>query len=119
MSRTFLFYQPSIFSPQTEPSSIGPGSNQINVVTVISDSDESQPEENGEILEILDSSSDENTKLEVGSKREARCFGGPALKRIKNEKSKKPDLAEELEQKKFDQIKKYTVRDNFAVDDKG
>ena len=88
------------------------------MVTVISDSDE-QPEENGEIVEILDSSSDEDTKLEVGSKREARCFGGPALKRIKKEKSKKADLAEELEQKKFDQIKKYTVRENFAVDGEG
>ena len=86
------------------------------MVTVISDSDESYPEENGEIVEILDSSSDENTKLEVGSKREARCFGGPALKRIKNEKT---DLAEELEQKKFDQIQKYTVRENFAVNEKG
>ena len=89
------------------------------MVTVISDSDESDPEENSEIVEILDSSSDENTKLEVGSKREARCFGGPALKRIKNEKSKKADLAEELEQKKFDQIKKYTVRENFAVNEEG
>ena len=89
------------------------------MVTVISDSDESYPEENGEIVEILDSSSDENTKLEVGSKREARCFGGPALKRIKNEQSKKSDLAEELEQKEFDQIQKYTVRENFAVNEKG
>ena len=84
----------------SEPSSVSAGSNVVDIIS-ISDSDESA---GGEVVKILNSS-DEETPAQT------RCFGGPALKKFRKEKP-----SETIDQENFDKIRKFTVRENFAVD---